>query len=176
MLDRSTNRLSRRGAAVKNLAHSASFHSNVKIAPSNPGIKHLAKLEGMGVDSISDLRDLEPRPVRKAMTVVGGLIIHELRGVCCLPLELLPAQRNGCVLTRPFSSRIEAGATMEQAVSAHATRLGEKVRRGGLGTTHVLVFYHTSEHDCGDPTRSVSTTVTLPEATNGTLAADQGGA
>ncbi|MHC2086458.1 ATP-binding protein [Methylobacterium sp. CM6244] len=26
---------------MKNLAHSASFHPNVKIAPSNPGIKHL---------------------------------------------------------------------------------------------------------------------------------------
>ena len=42
MLDRSTDRLSRRGAAVKNLAHSASLHSEVKIAPPNPGIKHLA--------------------------------------------------------------------------------------------------------------------------------------
>jgi hypothetical protein len=41
MLDRSTDRLRRRGAAVKNLAHSASLHSSVKSAPSNPGIKHL---------------------------------------------------------------------------------------------------------------------------------------
>lgn len=39
MLDRSTNCLRRRGAAMKNLAYSASLHSNVKIAPSNPGIK-----------------------------------------------------------------------------------------------------------------------------------------
>lgn len=43
MLDRSTVRLRRRGAAVKNLAHSASLHSNVKNAPSNPGIKHLGR-------------------------------------------------------------------------------------------------------------------------------------
>ena len=42
MLYRSTDRLRRCGAPVQNLAHSASFHSRDKTAPSNPGIKHLA--------------------------------------------------------------------------------------------------------------------------------------
>jgi hypothetical protein len=41
MLDRATDRLCRAGAPVENLAHSASFHSWEKTAPSNPGIKHL---------------------------------------------------------------------------------------------------------------------------------------
>jgi DNA polymerase V len=82
----------------------------------------------------------------------------------------MPAQRKGCAVTRSFSRRITERETLEQAVAAHATRLGEKLRRGGLGTTHVSVFYHTSEHDRGDPMRSVSTTVTLPEATNDTMA------
>jgi hypothetical protein len=33
-----------RGAAMKKLSHSASFHSKEKIAPSKSGIKHLATL------------------------------------------------------------------------------------------------------------------------------------
>src|SRR3954447_2829732 len=41
MLYRSTDRLSRRGAPVKNLAHSASFDSCHKNAPSKCGTKHL---------------------------------------------------------------------------------------------------------------------------------------
>jgi hypothetical protein len=41
MLYRSTDRLSRCGAPVKNLAHSASFESLDKDAPSKPGTKHL---------------------------------------------------------------------------------------------------------------------------------------
>ncbi|NEU14301.1 Y-family DNA polymerase [Methylobacterium sp. BTF04] len=134
------------------------------------GRASLAKLEAMGVDSVADLRDLDPRPVRKAMTVVGERIIHELRGLACLPLELMPAQRKGCAVTRSFANRVTDRETLEQAVAAHATRLGEKLRRGGLGTTHVTVFYHTSTHDQGSPMRSVSTTVTLPEATSDTLA------
>ncbi|MCJ2087392.1 Y-family DNA polymerase, partial [Methylobacterium sp. E-005] len=76
---------------------------------------------------------------------VGERIIHELRGLACLPLELVPARRKGCAVTRSFSARIEDRATLEEAVAAHATRLGEKLRREGLGTDHVTVFYHTSE-------------------------------
>ena len=37
----STDRLCRAGAPVNNLAHSASFHSKEKTAPSNAGTKHL---------------------------------------------------------------------------------------------------------------------------------------
>src|SRR5271156_4704658 len=42
MLYRSTDRLSRRGAPVQNLAHSASFESLDKDAPSKAGTKQLA--------------------------------------------------------------------------------------------------------------------------------------
>ena len=41
MMCRSTDRLSRRGAPMENLAHSTSFQSKERIAPSKPGIKHL---------------------------------------------------------------------------------------------------------------------------------------
>jgi hypothetical protein len=41
MLYRSTDRLSRCGAPVEYLAHSASFQLTVNNAPSKPGIKHL---------------------------------------------------------------------------------------------------------------------------------------
>ncbi|MBD8906056.1 Y-family DNA polymerase [Methylorubrum zatmanii] len=134
------------------------------------GRASLAKLEAMGVDSVADLRDLDPRPVRKALTVVGERMIHELRGLSCLPLELVPARRKGCAVTRSFSGRVTDRETLEEAVAAHAARLGEKLRRDGLGTDQVTVFYHTSEHDRGEPMRSVSTVVSLPEATSDSLA------
>jgi len=43
MLYRATDCLSRRGAPMKKLAYSASFHPSEKIAPSSLGIKHLAE-------------------------------------------------------------------------------------------------------------------------------------
>jgi hypothetical protein len=44
ILYRSTDRLCRRGAPVKNLAHSASLQLLDKTAPSKFGIKHLVAL------------------------------------------------------------------------------------------------------------------------------------
>ena len=128
-----------------------------------------ARLKAMGCKSVADVRDLDPKLARKGMTVVGERIIHELRGSPCLDLATLAPTRKGCAVTRSFSRRVEDLATMEQAVATHAARLGEKLRREGLGTDHVNVFFHTSEHDRDRPQRSVSTTVTLPEATNDTL-------
>ncbi len=130
------------------------------------GRASLARLTAMGVDTVADLRDLDPRPARASLTVVGERIIHELRGRSCLPLEIVPARRKGCAVTRSFSTRITQRDVLEQAVAAHATRLGEKLRRDGLAVSAVTVFYHTSEHDRGDPMRSVSTVVHMPEATN----------
>ncbi len=45
------------------------------------GQASLAKLEALGIDTVADLRDVDPRPVRKALTVVGEGMIHELRGL-----------------------------------------------------------------------------------------------
>ena len=128
-----------------------------------------ARLRAIGCSTVADVRDLAPRHVRQGMTVVGERIVHELRGECCLDLETVAPTRKGCAVTRCFSGRVEERATMEQAVATHATRLGEKLRRHALGTDHVTVFYHTSEHDQGSPQRSVSTVVRLPEATNDSM-------
>ncbi|SFM30623.1 Y-family DNA polymerase [Methylobacterium pseudosasicola] len=127
------------------------------------------KLGAFGCESAADVRDLDTRLVRKAMTVVGERLVQELRGVACLDLEEVAATRKGCAVTRSFSDRVEDLTTMKQAVAAHATRLGEKLRREGLGTDHVTVFFHTSEHDRAQPQRSVSTVVILPEASNDSL-------
>ena len=128
-----------------------------------------ARLRAIGCATVADVRDLAPRHVRQGMTVVGERIVHELRGECCLDLEAIAPTRKGCAVTRMFSRRVDDLATLEQAVAAHAARLGEKLRRQALATDHITVFYHTSEHDRGSPQRSVSTVVTLPEATSDSL-------
>lgn len=133
------------------------------------GPANARKLGALDCESAANVRDLDTRAVRKAMSVVSERLVRELRSGACLELEEVAATRKGCAVTRSFSDRVEDRATMEQAKAAHATRLGEKLRREGLGTDHVTVFFHTSEHDRTRPQRSVSTVVTLPEALNDTL-------
>lgn len=144
-------------------------HWMVRIPPEDiwgVGPANARKLQALGCESAADVRDLDARAARKALTVVGERLVRELRGEACLDLEEMAPTRKGCAVTRSFSDRVEDLATMEQSIAAHATRLGEKLRREGLGTDHVTVFFHTSEHDRDRPQRSVSTVITLPEASN----------
>lgn len=127
-----------------------------------------AKLATFGCKTAADVAALDPKLVRKSMTVVGERIILELRGAACIDLEAVAPTRKGCAVTRSFAGRCEDFDMMEQAIAAHATRMGEKLRHHGLATDHVTVFFHTSPHDIG-PSRSVSTTVDFPEASNDTL-------
>ena len=138
------------------------------------GPANARNLEALGCESVADVRDLDTRAVRKAMTVVGERLVQELRGMARLDLEEVAPTRKGCAVTRSFSDRVEDLATMKQAVATHAARLGEKLRAGGLATDHVTVFFHTSEHDRDRPQRSVSSVVTLPEASNDTLVLVEG--
>ncbi|WP_407942717.1 hypothetical protein [Methylobacterium ajmalii] len=60
------------------------------------GRASLARLAAMGVDTLADRRDLDPRAARASLPVVGERIIHELRGRACLPAaqdRSGPAQR-----------------------------------------------------------------------------------
>jgi len=126
------------------------------------------KLMALGARTVADVASLDLRRVRQAMTVVGERLVHELNGHACLDLEQMTPTRKGCAVTRSFATRVTDLPTLLQAIAAHATRLGEKLRREGLVTDHVTVFFHTSAHDPGTA-RSVSTTAGLPEATNDTL-------
>src|SRR3954462_502129 len=63
------------------------------------------KLQAMGVESAADLRDLDPRPVRQALTVVGERIVYELRGVSCLALDLDLPLRSGRFCKEPKHPR-----------------------------------------------------------------------
>ncbi len=127
-----------------------------------------AKLAAFGCRTAADVAALDPKLARKTLTVVGERIIHELRGTPCIDLETIAPTRKGCAVTRSFAGRVESLDMMQEAIAAHATRLGEKLRHHGLATDHVTVFFHTSPHDRG-PARSVSTTVDFPEASNDTL-------
>ena len=109
------------------------------------------KLAAIGIETVAQLRDLDPRLARKMMSVVGERTVLELRGIACLALEHVPPQRKGCAVTRSFGIPVTTLTGMLEAVAAYATRAGEKLRRHRLETSHMSVFMHTSEFNSRDP-------------------------
>ncbi len=127
------------------------------------------KLIGLGIETAGDLARMDARLARNLMSVVGERTVLELQGVSCLALEDVPPQRKGCSVTRSFGAPVTDLSSMLEAIATYAARAGEKLRRHGLETTHMVVFMHTSRFNQKDPSYSTQTTVHLSEASSDTL-------
>jgi DNA polymerase V len=126
-----------------------------------------AKLEKLGVRTAAELAAMEPDLARRLMTVTGGRTVMELRGVSCMPLELVEPVRKGIAVTRSFGAAVCTWSMMSEAVVSYAARAAEKLRHHKVTATHISVFMHTSAHN-NDPWYSNAASGSFLEATNDT--------
>jgi DNA polymerase V len=104
------------------------------------------KLHGVGVYTAADLRDMPLRQARSLGTVVLERTVLELQGEACLSFDEVEPQRKGMAVTRSAGTPMTDFDTLFQAVTAHATRAAEKLRRHELVAGTLTVFYHTNRH------------------------------
>lgn len=132
------------------------------------GRRSAEKLGMLGIRTAADLRDADPKMIRSLLTVTGERLVHELRGVSCLPLDLCPAPQRTLAVTRTFGQPVRSWEEMRGAVASHATRAAEKLRAAGMVAEAMQVFMHTSRFREGGYANSM--TVPLHSATDDTLA------
>ncbi len=123
-------------------------------------------LAGQGIETALDLKRADTKQVRAKMTVVGERIVRELNGVCCLPLELLPAAQKGITVSRSFGQLLREKEALRQALLRYVGRAGEKLRRAGLMTERVTVFARTDRFNPNRACYSRTLTATLPFPTD----------
>ena len=104
---------------------------------------------------------------RKSMTVVGERLVRELQGLSCIPLNSIEPDRQSIQVTRSFGVKLTEFSDIAEAVSTHATRLGEKLRRQNLVTPMITVFCRTSPFSSA-PYYKGSCTIGFDEPTNDT--------
>jgi len=102
------------------------------------------KLTALGVATAAGLRDLSPKRARALGTVTLERTVLELGGLSCLALEDVAPQRNDMAVTRSFGRPVTSLDELREAVAAHATRAGEKLRAHGLVAGRLAAFFHTS--------------------------------
>jgi DNA polymerase V len=100
-------------------------------------------LKQKGIRTALQLRDVDTRWARQAMTVVGARVVMELRGVSCLPLETCPPSKKSLTCSRSFGKSTPALSDLREAVAYFTTRVAEKLRRGRLAAGVITVFVHT---------------------------------
>jgi DNA polymerase V len=102
------------------------------------------KLKRMGIYTALDLSHQDPRWARKFMTVTGERLVRELQGMACIPFTTEESDRQSIQVTRTFGIRLTSFDDIAEAISAHATRLGEKLRKKNLVTPLISVYCRTS--------------------------------
>jgi DNA polymerase V len=131
------------------------------------GSASAAKLAKIGVQTAADLAALDPDNARALMTVTGGRTVYELRGISCLPLELMEPTRKGIAVTRSFGAPVTSWQEMREAIASYATRAAEKMRRYKVAAENIFVFMHTNTFN-NDPFYSNGASARFSETTNDT--------
>ncbi len=126
-----------------------------------------AKLARLGILTAADLAALEPDDARALMTVTGGRTVYELRGISCMPLELVEPTRKGIAVTRSFGNPVTSWPEMREAIASYATRAAEKMRRYNVAAENIFVFMHTNTFN-DDAFYSNGATARFSETTNDT--------
>jgi hypothetical protein len=122
------------------------------------------RLQGLGLRTVADLRDMDRGHARQVMSVVGERTVRELRGEACLGIEGEAPRRKGMAVTRSFGQRVTTLDGAGQAVATYAARAAEKLRAQGLLAPEMRVFLSTGRHE--PLAHGGTVTVRFPEATN----------
>ena len=102
------------------------------------------KLNERGVKTAGQLAAFPEKRARQLGTVVLERLIRELNGIPCIDLEEVAPTRKGTAVTRSFGQPVKDCATLTAAITKHATRASEKLRREGLVAGQLTAFAHTS--------------------------------
>src|SRR5438105_4851637 len=81
------------------------------------------------VETAYELTQCSDQWIRKHLTIRGLRLVWELRGVSCLPLEVFEKPKQGICCSRAFGRVVVSLEELGEAVSMHAARGGEKLRR-----------------------------------------------
>lgn len=133
------------------------------------GRANQTKLRELGIHTAMQLRNMPPKQARKMGSVVLERLVIELGGTPCIELEQIEPQRKGMAVTRSSGTPMTDFDTVLGALTAHATRAGEKLRSHGLVAGSMTAFFHTNKHRKDRPQYHGSRTVKFSPMTNNTI-------
>jgi len=126
------------------------------------GCQSANKLRGRGILTARDLRDADDVWLRKKLTVTGLRTAMELRGISCLPLEMVQADKKSIISSKSFGRPVTTLSDMKEAVATYLSTAAEKLRNQGSVAGSIQVFVTTNPFNPNQPQYAKSMTATLP--------------
>jgi DNA polymerase V len=135
------------------------------------GIGHRwgTKLLAMGIRSARDLATADLALLRDRFGVVMERTARELRGVSCLAMEEVAADKKQIVSSRSFGRVTKSLVDLEEAVTQYTCRAAEKLRRQAGACSTLQVFLQTNIHKPDEPQYHPVATVRLAAPSDDSL-------
>ncbi|MCE0732452.1 Y-family DNA polymerase [Halomonas sp. G15] len=124
------------------------------------------RLALMGIKTAWELREADPKRIRRGFSVVMERIVWELRGQPAIQLDDMSTPKQQIMVSRSFGRMTGDPADLREAVRQHAARAGEKLRRQGSVTSAVMVFVRTNPFQLEQPQYRNSVVVPLSRPTD----------
>ncbi len=105
--------------------------------------------------------------VRKNMKVIGARLQQELRGISCLPLEMIEEPKKGIICSRSFGHAITSINDLREALSYYTARAAEKLRKEKELTSYLHISIRTNRFN-NDPKYSGGLGIKIPTPTAAT--------
>lgn len=128
------------------------------------GRRSTEKLQRYGIINALQLKNADPKWLRKQLTVTGARTALELNGVSCIKLDHAPASRKSVLSSRSFKKPVTSLADLKEAVATYTAIASAKLRSQHLVAGAIQVFISTNRFDKRHPYYANSKTITLPEA------------
>ena len=126
------------------------------------------RLAVSGIRTAWDLRECDPKLLRKRFSVVVARTALELRGTPCLEMNAVEQPRQRIMTSRSFGQATGVKADLHAALRRHAQRSAEKLRQQGSLARAVMLFLNTNRHRKDQPQRSPSAMIPLDAPTDDT--------
>lgn len=124
------------------------------------------RLADLDIHTAWDLRQADPKRLRRQFSVVMERTVWELRGVDCIELDDMHVPKKQIMTSRSFGRLTSNTQDMREAVRHHASRGAEKLRKQQSLASALLVFVKTNPFRNDLPQHSQSMVVALPRPTD----------
>ena len=124
------------------------------------------RLADLGIHTAWELREADPKRLRRQFSVVMERIVWELRGRDCIELDDMSIPKKQIMTSRSFGRLTGNPQDLREAVRHHASRGAEKLRSQQSLARALLVFVKTNSYRADLSQHGESIVVALPRPTD----------
>ncbi len=110
------------------------------------GRKIAERLQTLEITTVAQLRDADPKSLRRRFSVQVERTVRELRGEMCFPLETGRPPRDSIQSARSFGQPVTSMDDLRAAITLYTSRAAEKLRKDGSVAGAMEVFIGTYRH------------------------------